>query len=229
MMKRLLILCLFLMACPVVLTAQLYPERKDIRAGNKEYKKKNYSGAEEAYLRAIGKNPASLEAVFNMGNIMYRQERYDEALQSAARIVADTTISAVNRAAAFYNAGNALFKQRKLEESLEAYKNSLRLIPDDMDAKFNYAYVKKLLEKDDENNDGGGGGGENDQDQDQRDQNQDQQQNQGQDQQQQPQGGMSQQEAEQMLDAMQRSEDNTKEKVDAQQARTAGARSGKNW
>lgn len=248
MMKRFLI-ALFLIivgagASTTSTWAQKYPERREIRTGNRSYGNENYSGAETSYRRALEKNPASQEAAFNLSDALYKQERYDEAAQTAAQVAADTTLTD-NRASAYYNQGNALFKQRKLEEALEAYKNSMRLNPDDQEAKFNYAYTKKLLEED--KNDKGGGGQDQNQDKnqdknkDQQDkndqQNQDQQDKQsGQDEkdkqdqkpQDQQQSGMNKEEAERMLDAMQANEDNTKKKVDEQKVKAVG-RSGKNW
>lgn len=239
------LLCLGLVCCCTSLRAQKYPERRDIRSGNKSYENGKYPEAEVSYRRALEKNPVSEEASFNLSNSLYKQERYEEAGQIAAQIAADST-SDKHKAAAFYNQGNALFKQKKLEEALEAYKNSLRLNPGDMDAKFNYALTKKLLEKDKN----GGGGGNNDQNQDKNQQNQNQQnqdnqnndnkqndrdkdqqdQNSGQDQQdqQQNQGGMSKEEADRMLEAMQGNEDNTKKRLDEQKVKAVG-RSGKNW
>ena len=158
------------------LHAQKYPERKSIRSGNREYEQGNYPQSEVDYRRALERNPASYEAQFNLGNALYRQERFDESAQIFQQLAQDTT-HADHIAECHYNAGNALFQQRKLQEALEAYKNSLRKNPADMDAKFNLAYVKKMLE--DEQGDGGGGGND-DQNQDQQgDQNQDQ--NQGND------------------------------------------------
>ena len=161
-----------------------------------------------------------------------------------------------NAASAYFNQGNALFQQRKLQEALEAYKNSLRLNPADMEAKFNYAYTKKLLDKDkndqnkndqnkDQNKDNRNDQNKNDKndpnqnpDKDQNKDNPDNNQNGNdpdkQDQQppsggqQPPQGSMSREEAERMLDAVQGSEDKTKKKVDEKKAVTVG-NSGKNW
>ncbi len=257
-------------------SGQKYPERRDIRSGNKLYEKGDYTEAEVAYRRALEKNAESYEANFNLADALYKQKRYDEAAQMNAQLAADSAYME-NAAAAYFNQGNALFQQRKLEEALEAYKNCMRLDPNDQQAKFNYAYTKKLLEKDNQNqqqnnqnnqqnqqdqnkdqnkdqNDNQQNQNKNqqdqnkDKDQDQKDQNNNQndqndqnQQNddksggqnpdQQQDQNQQPQlqnGGMSREEAERMLDAVQGSEDNTKKKVDAQKVRAVGA-SGKNW
>ena len=92
------------------------------------------------------------------------------AEQTMRRAAADSLRTDGERAEAFYNLGNAQFKQQKYKEALESYKQSLRLNPADQQAKYNYAYTKRLI---DDNEDGGGGGDDKNQD---KDQNQDQQQ-----------------------------------------------------
>ena len=80
------------------------------------------------------------------------------------RAAADTLRTDADRAEALYNLGNAQFQQQKYKEALESYRRSLLLNPDDMEAKYNFAYTKKLLEQQqDDNNQGGGGGGSDDQ------------------------------------------------------------------
>lgn len=162
------------------LHAQKFPERKSIRAGNRVYEKADYPQSEVEYRRALEKNPDSYEAQFNLGNAFYKQERYDEAVQVFRKLAQDTT-HADHIAACHYNAGNALFQQRKFKEALEEYKNSLRKNPADMDAKFNLAYTKKMIEDEE------GGGGNDNKDQNQ-DQNKDQQGDQNKDKQQQDKG-----------------------------------------
>ena len=63
------------------------------------------------------------------------------------RAAADSLRTDEERAEAFYNLGNAQFKQQKYKEALESYKNSLRMNPADQEAKYNYAYTKRLLQK----------------------------------------------------------------------------------
>lgn len=145
-MKRILTtVCLLGIVCGTA-TAQKYPERRHIRSGNAQYEKGNYTEAEVSYLRALEKTPDSYEGAFNLSDALYKQKRYEEAAEISGRLAADS-LHGEHAAQAWFNRGNALFQQRKLEEALEAYKNSLRLNPDDMEAKFNYAYTKKLLEK----------------------------------------------------------------------------------
>ena len=141
---RLLLILVFSVICGSTLYAQKYPERKLIRSGNKAYEKGNYEQSEVEYRRALEKYTASYEARFNLGNSLYKQERYDKSAEIFQSLGKDS-LRRENLAAAHYNAGNALFQQRKFEEALEQYKESLRINPLDMDAKFNLAYTKEML------------------------------------------------------------------------------------
>lgn len=234
--------------------AQQLPERGLVRRGNRSYARGDYARAIERYERALKAAPASFEATYDLGNALCRAERFDQAEQTLARAAADTLRTDGERAEAFYNLGNAQFSQQKYKEALESYKQSLRLNPADTEAKYNYAYTKKLLEDQQQN---GGGGGDNDQQDQNQDQNQDrqdggqndpqqgdpdkqeQQQDKGDPQQGdgdkekergqgQPQAaGLSEQEQQQMLDAIQAQEDRTQEKLKEKQG--VVVRGKKNW
>jgi tetratricopeptide (TPR) repeat protein len=232
MMRNQLILFLFTLSASLsavqTVWAQALPERRFIRQGNEAFQQGNYDAADVSYRRALEKAPWSYEADFNLSDVIYKQERYDEAAQQFGRLAQASADNPELQAQAYYNQGNALFKQRKLEEALEAYKNSLRANPDDQEAKFNLAYTKKLLEKD--------------KTPDNQNQNQSQQQNpqqnpnqqpqdqpqKPQDQQQKPESRMSPEQAQQLLNAIQNNEDRTRERVDSQRTGLP-VRSGKNW
>ena len=127
--------------------AQRYPERGLARRGNRDYDKKEYSSAEMDYRRALEKNPAFYEAGFNLGDAVYRQQRFDEAAKFFTSAASDSTSSVENMAKSWFNKGNAEFMQQKYSEALESYKQSMRLNPDDTEAKYNLAYTKKMLEQ----------------------------------------------------------------------------------
>ena len=160
-MRRILLL-LALALTAVDAAAQQYPERRQVRKGNRAFEKGDYQDAAGRYMRALGADPASFEARYDLGNAFHRQELYEQAAQAQQQAAADSLAAPADRAEAFYNLGNTQFRQQKYAEALESYKNSLRLNPDDRQAKFNYAYVKKLLDdqqnqdnqdnKDNENN-----------------------------------------------------------------------------
>lgn len=239
---------IFFLFSVVAASAQDMPERGEVRKGNRQYNKGNYEKSIERYQRALELMPESFEAGYNLGNALYKAERFDTSEQTLQRAAADSLRSEEERAQAFHNLGNAQFKQEKYKEALESYKQSLRLNPSDMETKYNYAYTKRLL---DDNKDGGGGDDQDkDKNQDQnKDQNKDQQNKDGdqqQDQQnsdpkqdqgdpdkeqqgepQQAQTGISPQEQQQMLDAIQAQEDKTQEKLKERQG--VVVRGQKNW
>ena len=146
------IIFLFLSLLALEVSAQQYPERRQVRKGNRAFEKGNYQDAAGRYMRALGVAPGSFEAAYDLGNAYYRQEQYDQAVQTLQQVAADSLAAPADRAHAFYNLGNAQFQQKKYSEALESFKNSLRLNPDDVEAKFNYAYVKKLLDDQNQRN-----------------------------------------------------------------------------
>lgn len=211
--------------------AQKYPERRYIRKGNDAFERGNYVESEVEYRRSLEKKPDSYEAAFNLAGALYKQERYADAQNIYQQLAADSSRTE-NAAMSHYNNGNTEFQQKKYQEAIEAYKNALRLNPDDQQAKFNLAYAKKKLD-DQQNKDNKDNKDKKEQDkkeQEQKPQPQDQQQQdkEQQDKQQQPQSSVDKEQAERMLEAMQNSEDKTREKVNAQRVKST-APSGKNW
>lgn len=233
-MKRSKYILILLALCLFPLLAAAQKERSDIRQGNKLYEKGEFASSEKSYTEALKKNPESTEASFNLGGAIYKQERWKEASAAYAEL---SKAAGAENPAVFYNWGNAELKQRQLDQAIENYKQSLRLNPNDREAKFNLAYAQKLKQED-ENKGGGGGQNQDQQDEKKDEQKQDQQQQdqkqdekkdeQKQDQQSQPKPE-ERQDAERMLKAIQAAEDKTKEKLDAQKVEAQSRRGGKDW
>lgn len=159
------------LALAIPAQAQKWPERSRVRRGNRAYERLDYGRAEERYQQALELCDTCFEAKFNLGDALYKQQRYDEAEKIFTALAADSTRSDLDRAHSFYNLGNSLFQQKKYQEALSAFKRSLRLNPADLETKYNYAYTKKYIE----DNQQGGGGGDNNQNQDNQNQDQNQQ------------------------------------------------------
>lgn len=190
-MKRtiyLMVMLIAALALAIPAQAQKWPERSRVRRGNRAYERLDYGRAEERYQQALELSDTCFEAKFNLGDALYKQQRYDEAEKIFTALAADSTRSDLDRAHSFYNLGNSLFQQKKYQEALSAFKRSLRLNPADLETKYNYAYTKKYIE---DNQQGGGGGNNQNQNNQNQDQNQqgdgqnDQQNDQNQDQNQQ--------------------------------------------
>ena len=66
-------------------SAQDMPERSEVRRGNRQYNKGNYEKSIERYERALEAAPESFEARYNLGNALYKAERFDKAEQTMRR------------------------------------------------------------------------------------------------------------------------------------------------
>ena len=54
------------------------------------------------------------------------------------------------KAESYYNTGNVQLLSGKIEESIESYKNSLRLVPDNIQTKHNLALAQSIKNKQDQ-------------------------------------------------------------------------------
>jgi len=125
---------------------------KSLREGNSAYLEEDYAAAAENYYKALEDDPSNIKGKFNLGNATYKTDGYDEAIQhfsAAAELAKDDQI----KSNAYYNLGNAHFQKAQaeqgkgLDKSIEAYKNSLRLNPNDADTKKNLALTQRLLQR----------------------------------------------------------------------------------
>lgn len=222
--RALTVLAVFMVLSPAVLSAQ--SDRSEVRAGNRDFKKGLYREAEIDYKRALIADSASAIAKYNLGNALYKAESYNEA-EIYFKDLGDTlkNLSKSKASDYFHNSGNLSLKQKKYQEAVEAFKESLRLEPDNFETKSNLAYAQKMLkdqqqqqqqqqqqdqnqnQQDQSNQDQNQDQNDQDRNQDNQDQNQDQQQNR----QNQPQ--ISPQAAQQMLQAIEDKEKQTQDKV----------------
>ena len=243
-MKRLMILILALVSA-VTVSAQT--DRKEVRAGNKAFRKGDFRKSEIDYRRAVLKDSLSVAAQYNLASSLYRQDDYEGA-QKALSSIAETLsgIEAAETKADFYfNQGDVALAQKDYASAVKSFRQSLLLRPNDMDAKENYIYAKEMLRQSQDNQ--GGQDGDNSQNQDdqntQDNQDNNQQQNNNNQQQnnqnqQNPQdqnnaaaeGNISRQQARQMMNAIQAKEKETQDKVKKEKAEMLKSRQKeKNW
>lgn len=143
---------LILLIFPVIAYAQ--PDRKYIRQGNHQYEKSKYPESEIDYRKATDKNKESADAIFNTGDALYRQKKYEEAGKEFAESH-KMNEDKKKKSESLFNMGNSLLMANKVQESIDAYKASLKLVPGNQQAKYNLAYAQDQLKKqqDQKNND----------------------------------------------------------------------------
>ena len=235
-----------LTAVSVDVAAQV--DKRDVRRGNRDFRKENFKEAEIEYRKGIVKDSLSVASNYNLASTLYRQNNAQEAQKVLDRI---KEVAPASEAASdyYYNLGDAALANQDYQTAVDAFKQSLLRNPGDLDAKENYIYArKKLEEQQNQQNQNNQDNQQNqDQNQDQNDQNQndqgnkdDQQDKQEQDNQQnqQDQNGQQPQQqpkitpqaAQQMLQAIQAKEKETQDKVNKKKAMALKSRQkDKNW
>ena len=244
--KGMVAVLILMLASPVMLQAQ--SDRSEVRAGNREFKKGEFREAELDYKRALEEDSTSVTAKYNLGNALYKTESYSEA-ELYLKGLGDSlkSVSASKASDCFHNSGNLALKQKKYQEAVDAYKESLRLEPDNFETKSNLAYAQKMLkeqqqqqqqqQKQQQQQQQQNQQNQQDQNQDQqdnRDQDNQQDQNRNQDQQdnqnQQNQPQITPQAAQQMLQAIEDKEKQTQDKVKKVKAQQQKSKEKeKNW
>ena len=229
-------------------------ERNLIVEGNQFYTDGKYTEAEAAYRKALTENPNSEMALFNLASALLRQapeaqknapqaqtdstqNQMSEQLSAALEILqnlAENSPTSVIAGAAAYDLGNIAYRQQNYPQAIECYKQALRKLPKNEDARYNL----RMAQLKNKNNQNQNNQNQNkDKDQKDKDKNKDKDKDQNKDkenkdkenndnkkqnqnnQQQQDKGGMSKQNMEQILRSMQNQENATQQRVNAARAK----------
>ena len=201
-------------------------EAGDVRKGNREYRKQNFTEAEVNYRRGLETNKDSYEAHYNLGDALFKQDKYADAqaeFETAAKML-DKKADKSRYAKAMHNIGNCNFAQQQYDKAVAAYQESLRANPKDNDTRYNLVKAMEMLQQqqqqqqNQQQNQDQQQQQQQQQEQQQQEQNQDQQQQQ-QEQQQQSEDQMDKETAEQILQALEQDEQDTQEKMQRQQGK----------
>lgn len=214
----------------VAITASAQTDRQYIREGNKQFRVGQYDKAEVSYRKAVEKNPKNPQAAYNLGNALMAQKKDSSAVQQFEQATRIET-NPLRKAAAYHNMGVICQTHKMYGEAIEAYKNALRLNPNDDETRYNLVLCKHQKQKQDQNqqqnqNNKDDQKKDNQKKDDQKDQNKDKKDDKQQ-QQQKPQ--MSKDNAEQLLNAAIQNEKMTQDKMKKQQQKPQRRNVLKNW
>ncbi|MBR1502524.1 MAG: VWA domain-containing protein [Prevotella sp.] len=216
-----------------VLSAAAQTDRQYIRQGNKQFRMGDYPKAEVSYRKAIEQNPKNPQASFNLGNALMAQKK-DSAAVTQFENASKLETNPLRKAQSFHNIGVICQTHKMYGEAIEAYKNALRLNPNDDETRYNLVLCKHQKQKQDQQKQNQGQD-KNDQkkddqkkkDEQQKDQNSDKQDDKKQQEQQKPQ--MSKENAEQLLNAAIQNEKQTQDKLKKAQQEPQRRSNQKNW
>ncbi|MFC2425599.1 MAG: tetratricopeptide repeat protein [Bacteroidota bacterium] len=136
----------FIMTLVPFVNISAQKEARNVKEGNKQYVAQKFTEAQKFYEQGVADNSDSYSANFNLGNSLFRQKKYKEALEQYQK-AATLTKEKKEIASAFHNVGNALMEEKNYEKSVEAYKNSLKANPKDDDTRYNLAVAQYLMKK----------------------------------------------------------------------------------
>jgi len=213
------------LVCASGLNAQ--SKRGLINDGVDLYKTGKFAESGDNFNKALNKDQELFEGHFNLGDALYKQGKYDEAIGSYKNSLGFTELPE-SKAMAFHNIGNSFLKSQRYEDAIEAYKNALKLNPKDPETKYNLSYALDMLKKQQQqqkqnkknNKDQNKDQNKQDQKQDQnKDQNKQDQNKNDKQQQQQPKNQISKNEAERILAALKNKENDLQKKLRQRKAR----------
>jgi len=133
--------------------------RSDIKDANKDFENGDYEQSLKKYMDIDVEHPGNPLVEYNIGSALYKQERYDEAIEHFEKAILDSGQEL--KAKANYNIGNSLYKQGvqsesagKLDESIEKmknaveyYKQALHNNSSDEDVKYNIEFVQQEIKR----------------------------------------------------------------------------------
>ena len=152
---------IFVIICVLISTLSFSQDKVELlNKGNEYFQEEDFEKAEEYYKKSLEVDNQYYKANLNTGHSLFRQafsliQEQDttglkECLESSElfyRSSLEVTTNKNEKSESLYNLGNAQLLSQNLEESIESYKKSLRLVPENMNAKHNLALAQYLLNK----------------------------------------------------------------------------------
>ncbi len=143
----------------------LDPVAQKAEEGNVLYGEGRFAEALSKYREAQVDRPEERGLRYNVGDALYREEDYDEAIASFAQ--AAESEDAALAASAYHNLGNSHFRKKDFQSAIDAYEKALTLNPDQVDTKINLELANDMLDEQGQQDQDEGESGENDDDQQQ--------------------------------------------------------------
>ncbi|WP_432409132.1 tetratricopeptide repeat protein [Wukongibacter sp. M2B1] len=155
-MKRVFILSgiVFLLMTLLVFTGRIrlnHSMRSSINSGNAYYNDKDYGKAIEIYERVLKNKPNNADILYNLGLTAYAMEDYEKAIEyySQSR---DCSMLLGN---AYYRQGSRIGdptqQMQSYRQGLEQYLISIKAEPNNIEVKYNYELLKKLIDDREQN------------------------------------------------------------------------------
>ena len=119
-MKKIYCILTFLLLVMSASEMSAQVDRKDVRRGNRDFKKENFREAEIDYRKALVKDSMSVAANYNLANTLYREGDFAQAQQALER-VKDVAPMSSSAADYYFNLGDAALQQKDYQKCQKEY------------------------------------------------------------------------------------------------------------
>jgi tetratricopeptide (TPR) repeat protein len=113
--------------------------------GRRQYELGNHPGALQSFQSAAALRPADAAAQFNLADALYKNGKLEEAEQAYRGLGADARSPLA--APARFNLGNTLYQKQDYPGAVAAYRDALRLAPQDADIRHNLELALRAVQK----------------------------------------------------------------------------------
>ncbi len=225
--------------------------RDSLTIARDAYKKADYSKALKYYESAQKKAPDNIDLSDEMAQSAYKAREFEKA-EKIYQQSGNSKKSTINKADNYHNLGNSRMKSKNYQGAIDAYKESLRLNPNDDNTRYNLSEAIRQLKneqkkQENKNNQDQNKQDQNKQNQDKQDQNKQNDQNKSQqsppkqnnqqgkpkegdgDSKENGKGQLPNKTVDRMLDKLMKDEAETKRKINGTNGKNQTAKSGKDW
>jgi len=141
---RYIVFVFMMVACSSVMSAQ--PDKKDVRRGNRQFRKGDYVNADLSYRMGLAKDSTSFAAAYNLANTAYMQGDYEGAGKLYSKIEG-VAIAEGHGFEHYFNMGDNAAATENWAAAVKAFRQAMILDPENLEAKENYIYAKKKLDE----------------------------------------------------------------------------------
>jgi len=120
-----------------------------LRDGNTLYNDSNYTQAEIQYRKSLEKDQEYFNAHFNLADAIYKQGRYKES-SAIFDALKNKAPNEEDLSKIYHNLGNSLVNEQKFDDAIDAYKDALRINPNDKETRHNLILTQKKQQENQE-------------------------------------------------------------------------------
>ena len=112
--------------CVLLSGASLFAQedKKDVRRGNKDYRKSNFKEAEIDYRKALLKDSTSFAATYDLANALYSQKDYEGAANTLEKLSKSAPESQYADRY-YFNKGNVSLQKKDYKTAVDDFKQAL--------------------------------------------------------------------------------------------------------